>query len=238
MTWRTGDKKTPSPQRLRWEPFEDQDDSTGFDDDSFPSEESFEASLMQEDEASSLYEANSGEEEEAEADTEEEEYRYGKKLSDNNEKCWEKAVALLSRQDYASARLERKLRESFTEAAVAFAMGKADEYGYLNDHAYAERFIQSRRRTKSRREIRSALWERGIKLSEAELEEFYPRDDEEEAILAWLKRHRRDRDRCEGDGYKLRTLQHKFVQSLLRKGFSYGNIAPLLQDFLLGEDDE
>ena len=238
MTWRTGNKKIPQPVRLRPELFDDVDEAIDFIEDEPDSEILFEASLESDDDRHHSYMSERMDDTEEDMDGDEGEYRYGRRLSDDKDKCWDKVVALLARQDYASARLERKLREGFSESAIAFAMAKANEYGYINDLAYAERFIQSRRRTKSRREIRNGLWERGIKLSDEELEAFYPRDDEEEAIIAWLKRHRRDRDRCDGDGYKLRALQHKLVQSLLRKGFSYGNVVPLLQDFLNDEDDE
>lgn len=153
------------------------------------------------------------------------------------EQCWQKALQLLSRQDYSSHRLRRKLAERFSIESVQFALDKAAEYGYINDVAYAERFIRSRKIGRSRQEVRSALRERGLRISDEELDRHYAGEEEVEAARIWLRKRSREKERCGDSKEKMHKLRQKLYQGLMRKGYSYQSIDIALTDFMRDEDD-
>ena len=152
--------------------------------------------------------------------------------------CWEKAMQLLARQDYTLMRLRRKLSQRFTIEAVEFAARKAVAYGYLNDGDYAKRYINSRKKNKSRQEIRQGLWERGIRGYDTLLEELYPLEDEEDIARTWLQKRYLRGDLLRGleeggnNPQVERSLKRKMHQSLMRRGFSYLTVSIVLKDLL------
>ncbi|MCL2547695.1 MAG: recombination regulator RecX [Symbiobacteriaceae bacterium] len=151
------------------------------------------------------------------------------------ELCWRKAMQLLSRQDYTRKLLLRKLAESFTCSAVEHALLKAEEHGYLNDAYYAERFIDSRKKDKSRQEVRNGLHERGLKEYDDLLELHYTLDEEQEvARICLAKQLRRlgvDHSATPESEQILSWQQRrKLFQALMRRGFSYLTIENVLRE--------
>ena len=164
----------------------------------------------------------------------EEEYGYDSSIAKENDPdlCWRKAISLLTKQDYTVYRMRQKLARSFSISAVQATIERACTAGYLNDQSYMERFILSRKESRSRLDIKRGLWERGIQVDENLLEELYPFEEEKAVALKLLERKY----------YRLlqepldRKNKQKLYQVLMRKGFSYDCIESIIRqvqdDFL------
>lgn len=64
-------------------------------------------------------------------------------LEEEEKKCaWEAALAMISARNQSAARIKQKLeRKEFSPGAVLAAVEKLKGYGYLNDEAFAQRFL-------------------------------------------------------------------------------------------------
>ncbi len=119
-----------------------------------------------------------------------------------------RALALLARRAYTEAELRRKLA-GYPEAEVEEALGRLRGWGYLDDRAYAEAFVRSRRHRFGPHRLRRELLRRGVDegIVEAVLGEEEGEVDRAVRLLA--RRWDRYRDRRE-----------RAVRFLLGRGFS------------------
>lgn len=100
-----------------------------------------------------------------------------------------RAMNLLKSRDYTETALRRKLLESlYPLEAVDMALEYVKSYGYIDDLRYAQSYIRSNIGTRSRRDIRSRLKNRGIRdeLIDEAFETEGPFEDEEEELLRHL----------------------------------------------------
>ncbi len=75
----------------------------------------------------------------------------------------ERAVWLLSKQDYSEKALYQKLCKNFTAKASAFAVSQMLKKGYVNDERFAERLILNcKAKNMSKRQISGKLFQNGI----------------------------------------------------------------------------
>ena len=154
--------------------------------------------------------------------------------SEDAEQCWQKAVQLLARQDYTKVRLQRKLAEKYCIRAVEKAIQRAEEAGYIDDHSYTERFVRSRKKDKSRQEIRQSLRERGIRIDEALFTELYTEEEEAEVARAVLERRYLRMERIAENPDELPwQMKRTLYQTLLRRGFSYSNTESVIRDLFV-----
>ena len=74
-----------------------------------------------------------------------------------------KAMRLLERMDRTEKGLKEKLTQAgFSGEAAEDAVSYVKEYGYINDQRYAENYIFSRIREKSRQRIFQELYQKGV----------------------------------------------------------------------------
>jgi len=79
------------------------------------------------------------------------------------ERAWDYALSLLARQAYSAAELERRLlRRQLPEAEAARVLARLQELHLLDDAAYAEAYVRSRKRSKGTLALRHALRRKGI----------------------------------------------------------------------------
>ena len=139
-----------------------------------------------------------------------------------------RAMHLLEDMDRSEAGLREKLKaglypEDLIEAAVTYVKS----FGYLDDARYAENFVQSRKASKSRREILYQLCQKGVsrEIAQQVVEECFDGQDETEAILKIIEKKRVD----------LRTATPEQMQKLYghlaRKGFRYEDIRQVIQNY-------
>ena len=134
-----------------------------------------------------------------------------RKESDYN-KAKERAYSLLAMRSHSERELYEKLCRSFDENTAADTVAKMVELGYINDEDYAEEYIRELlRKDKSKTEIRSKLYQKGVSsdltdilLDEAEY-------DETEVVRNLLVKQY---------SYKLNNESRgKVIAALARRGF-------------------
>ncbi|MCI8293129.1 MAG: regulatory protein RecX [Hespellia sp.] len=144
-----------------------------------------------------------------------------------------RAMHLLNDMDRTEAGLREKLRQNlYPGDVIDQAIEYVKSFGYINDYRYASHFIESRRRSKSRREIQAMLTQRGISkdVLEVALEEAYAEDGDQTAILAILQKKRFEK--ALGRPEEMR----KIYAYLARKGFRYEEVRRVIQEY--SEDRE
>ena len=121
----------------------------------------------------------------------------------------------LAKRDYTKKEIYNKLLQKYWEKIpVLKVISKLEEAGYINDKEFAISYIKNRKC--GRKKIEYELKIKGI-TSEIleEILEFYEEDDElEELSKAWEKLGNKD--------------EQKKIASLMRKGFSYGDIKKVI----------
>lgn len=135
-----------------------------------------------------------------------------------------RCMNLLKTMDRTQEQLRRKLRQGeYPETVIEEALEYVESYHYTDDLRYAKNYIDSRKETKSRQQIRFDLLERGVAsdLVEQAWEESEP-VDETALILRWAEKKRFD----PADAGPEET--RRFYQFLQRKGFSYPDIKKAL----------
>lgn len=102
-----------------------------------------------------------------------------------------RAMHLLEDMDRTESALREKLRQGLypsdvTEAAIEYVKS----FGYLDDVRYAENFVRSRQNVKSKKEIGTALLQKGIssEIAKRAMEICYEEMGEEEAIRKILRK--------------------------------------------------
>lgn len=82
---------------------------------------------------------------------------------DSFERAWRYALWLLGRQAYSQAQLVERLRRKRTpEAVIDQVVKKLASYNYLDDAAYAELVVRSKRRSHGRMALKRTLRQKGV----------------------------------------------------------------------------
>lgn len=145
----------------------------------------------------------------------------------------ERSLYLLGACAKTESWMRRKLSQAgYPAEAVDYALDFLKEYRYIDDKAYAESFIRSAGRAKSRRQIIFDLQQKGVskELITAALEE-YPMDEEEGARALVIKR-------MKGKTGISRQEKGRLAGYLGRKGYSFDVINRVLRDFEASGDSE
>ena len=84
-------------------------------------------------------------------------------LKDEVRRAKLRALHLLTAMDRTEAQLREKLQVSYCEEAVETAIEYVKSFGYINDERYVRVYIESKSRTKSRKQIEQELiYKKGI----------------------------------------------------------------------------
>ena len=132
-----------------------------------------------------------------------------------------RALHLLNDSAKSEAGLREKLiRGLYPADIVDQAIDYVKKFGYLDDLAYAKNFIESRKGSKSRKEIYAALLGKGVESSvmEQAMEEVYGTSDEKEAIRRLMQKRHFDALSASSEA----ILKEKAFYA--RKGFRYEDI--------------
>ena len=153
------------------------------------------------------------------------------------------AIGLLSDRDYTEKKLRDKLKESGYRAEDCdVIVDYLKDRNFLDDLRYATSFVRTGMRAKSRRYLEGKLFEKGIskeisalafERAEEELKE--SGEDAEEvrnaAIRKQLDLKLRKKARDDSDAVT------KALQSLMRKGFLYGEIKKEIEEYYKNRQD-
>ncbi len=137
-----------------------------------------------------------------------------------------RALHLLSAMDRTEEQLRTKLRQNlYTEDVIEGALQYVKSFGYMKDEDYARRFITGKQNVKSKREIKAALYQKGI--SKETIEEAmnmcYEDTDEKDAIRRILEKKQFNA------GEATEAEKKKIFDYLIRKGFRYEDVRQLIQ---------
>lgn len=138
-----------------------------------------------------------------------------------------RAMHLLEDMDRTESALRDKLKSGFyPETAIDGAIAYVKSFGYLDDARYAENFVMSRKESKSKREIKALLSQKGVadELISQAFEQCYGEEAEEEAIRRILKK------KHVGPGQMEEREYQKILGYLARKGFRYETIRHVIQN--------
>lgn len=139
-----------------------------------------------------------------------------------------RALHLLTDMARTESGLREKLKQGmYPDDIVEEAIAYVKSFGYLDDYKYAENFIESRRNSKSKKEIYALLCGKGIPQEKIELamDNCYDYGGEQEAILQIIRK--KHVDIMHASEQEL----HKLYGYLARKGFRYEDIRQVIQNY-------
>lgn len=137
-----------------------------------------------------------------------------------------RALHLLNDMDRTEAQLRTKLKQGlYTEDIIEQTIEYVKSFGYIGDASYARRYIQSKQRNKSKKEIYAELCKKGISKDEIDsaMEECYEEQREEETIRTLLRKKNYNPEQATD------VEKQKIYGYLVRKGFTYEQIRQVIQ---------
>lgn len=126
-----------------------------------------------------------------------------------------RALHLLTAMDRTEANLREKLQASYCEEAVETAVEYVKSFGYLDDDRFVKVYIESKSRTKSRKQIEQELiFNKGVS-KEAVQRGFENAEvaDISEVIQKYMQKKKIDPQKCDFE------QKQKFFAYMMRKGF-------------------
>ena len=138
-----------------------------------------------------------------------------------------RAMHLLNDMDRTESQLRTKLLNGDYPADIAEeAIDYVKSFGYINDESYIRRFIESKRNSKSKKEIYALLMKKGVDMERVQeiLGEYYSSEDSLNAIRELLRKKRYDPENATDQETR------KIYGYLARKGFGYEDIRQVIQN--------
>lgn len=126
-----------------------------------------------------------------------------------------RALHLLTAMDRTEANLREKLAASYGEETVEAAVAYVKSYGYIDDARYVKNYIESKSRTKSRRQIEQELiFKKGVS-KEAVEKGFEDAEaaDVRDVIRTYMRKKNIQPETCDYE------QKQKFFAYMMRKGF-------------------
>lgn len=139
-----------------------------------------------------------------------------------------RALHLLTDMARTESGLREKLKQGmYPEDVIEDALVYVRSFGYLDDYRYAQNFIESKRSSKSKKEIYALLCGKGVSpdLIDQAFESMDTENSEEEAICRIIRKRRIDPSKA------TREELHKLYGYLARKGFQYEDIRHAIQKY-------
>ena len=137
-----------------------------------------------------------------------------------------RAMHLLNDMDRTESQLRTKLLNGdYPADIVDEAIAYVKSFGYINDESYIRRFIESKRNSKSKKEIYALLMKKGVDMERVGeiLSEYYSAEDSLNAIRDLLRKKRYDPKSATDQEMR------KIYGYLARKGFGYEDIRQVIQ---------
>ena len=137
-----------------------------------------------------------------------------------------RAMHLLNDMDRTENQLRTKLLNGdYPADIVDEAIAYVKSFGYINDESYIRRFIESKKNSKSKKEIYALLMKKGVDMEQVQeiLSEYYGAEDSLNAIRDLLRKKRYDPKSATDQEMR------KIYGYLARKGFGYEDIRQVIQ---------
>ena len=139
----------------------------------------------------------------------------------------ERVLFLLKSSDKTEFELRKKLIDGgYPQSAVDIAIAFVLKHRLIDDHSYAQRYIERFKKKKSKKQISYDLEKKGIHSEITELLFDENQIEEEEQIYHHLVKKKYDPETLDP------VQRNKMVMSLGRKGFSYEKIKKVMDNFV------
>ena len=131
-----------------------------------------------------------------------------------------RALHLLTAMDRTEANLREKLAASYEEEVVETAVAYVKSFGYLDDDRYVKNYIESKSRSKSRKQIeQELLFKKGISKEAIERGfECAEQEDVSVVIEKYMRKKHIDPTTC------VYEQKQKFFAYMMRKGFQIDDL--------------
>ena len=131
-----------------------------------------------------------------------------------------RALHLLTAMDRTEANLREKLAASYEKEAVETAVAYVKSFGYLDDDRYVKNYIESKSRSKSRKQIeQELLFKKGI--SKEAIERGFEQAEQEDVSVVIEKYMRKKHIEPASCDYE---QKQKFFAYMMRKGFQIDDL--------------
>ena len=131
-----------------------------------------------------------------------------------------RALHLLTAMDRTEANLREKLEASYSTETVETAVEYVKSFGSLNDERYVKNYIESKSRSKSRKQIeQELLLKKGV--SKEAIERGFEQAEQEDVVVVIEKYMRKKRIEPENCDYE---QKQKFFAYMMRKGFQIDDL--------------
>ena len=131
-----------------------------------------------------------------------------------------RALHLLTAMDRTEANLREKLEVSYSAETVEKAVEYVKSFGYLDDERYVKNYIESKSRSKSRKQIeQELLYKKGV--SKDAVERGFEQAEQEDVTIVIEKYMRKKRIEPENCDYE---QKQKFFAYMMRKGFQINDL--------------
>ena len=145
------------------------------------------------------------------------------------------AMNLLVKRDYSEAELYRKLKDrGYSEYFARKGMEYVAAYHYIDDARYARQMITSKKGTVSRKMMVNKMKQKGLSAEVIREAMEAAEWTDEEGLVREL--HRRFNTSAQIEELTEKGRQ-KLIQSLMRKGYGYGDINHALRNFEETEEE-
>ena len=145
---------------------------------------------------------------------------------DGIEVAFQKALNLLSRKQRTSHEIQQKLVEKgFSSSQIDAVLAKLQKAGFIEDEKYAEMWVENRNsfHPRSQRLVRLELLHKGVANEKIEKALAGSAEDSELATQAAMQQIRKY------ESLDWENFRKKLTAFLLRRGFSYGTVAPVVR---------
>lgn len=143
------------------------------------------------------------------------------KIENGDYACFNRGLSLLEKSMKSEKMLKDYLREKgYPKACIEKAVDKLSEYGYIDDQAFCENYINSYSSLKSKRKLKYDLLSKGIKedIIDEKLENLLNEDLERGKLQLLAEKYMKNKE------FDLKNKQ-KFYNHFAGKGYDYGMIA-------------
>lgn len=136
-------------------------------------------------------------------------------ISDEIRRAKLRALHLLTAMDRTEANLREKLEASYCAEAAEAAVAYVKSYGYLDDERFVKNYIESKSRTKSRRQIEQELiFHKGVSREAVQKGfENAQMEDTAKVIKKYMQKRKIEPENCDYE------QKQKFFAYMMRKGF-------------------
>lgn len=153
-------------------------------------------------------------------------------FEDNKQKAFSKATDLVSKFVKTEKQMADYLKgKGFEEKVVEETMKKLKEYGFINDEAYVESFVNFKKNVAGAKKIKQELFAKGINQNLLSKVDEMLDGESENACMVQAEKYMKNKEKTIENKAKLNRF-------LLSKGFDFADINKVINQIIKGGEDD